>query len=95
MSAGNVIVDHVVENIAPNFTGFGGDVDIHQAFQAMTNPNTMHSSSQKLDSGTYYSGIPLTRVANDSVAVDEGVCVGCGKRANKDVSPATHNYTLI
>jgi LRP1 type putative zinc finger protein len=65
MAASNVIVDHVVENIAPNFTGFGGDVDIHQAFQAMTNPNTMHSS-QKLD------------------MIDEGICVGCGKRANKD-----------
>lgn len=51
MAASNVIVDHVVENIAPNFTGFGGDVDIHQAFQAMTNPNTMHSS-QKLDMST-------------------------------------------
>jgi hypothetical protein len=51
--AGPVIVDHVVENIAPNFTGFGGDVDIHQAFQAMTGSGSVQSSSQKLDISTY------------------------------------------
>jgi hypothetical protein len=63
MAASNVIVDHVVENIAPNFTGFGGDVDIHQAFQAMTNPNTMHSS-QKLDMSTSFYNIIFGKKEN-------------------------------